>query len=39
MKAWLLALLLALMFTQTGCAFLAGVGVGAAAEEAADDDD
>jgi hypothetical protein len=39
MKAWIVALLLALMFTQTGCAFLAGAAVGAAAEDELDDDD
>jgi uncharacterized membrane protein len=39
MKAWLVALLLGLTLTQTGCAFLAGAAVGAAAEEEIDDDD
>jgi hypothetical protein len=38
-KAWILALLLAVSVTQAGCAFLAGAAVGAAGNEAADDDD
>lgn len=39
MKAWLVALLLALSIAQTGCAFLAGAAVGGAAENERDERD